>query len=73
MFTAKQTKLMNVLGIVSDADRFNFYESYCEVAFEMRANGMDPASFTSWIEHKIRFAELVAKKNNEKAIKQLIG
>jgi len=62
---------MNILGIVSDADREICYEGYCEVDCEMRANGMGGQSFTSWLEHKIRVAEYIAKRNAEKSLKQM--
>lgn len=71
MFNAKQTKLMNILGIVSDTDRTNTYEAYCEISCEMRAEGMSPSSFTAWLEHKVRVAAYLAKLKNEKALKEL--
>jgi hypothetical protein len=68
MFNAKQTKLMNTLGIVSDTDRYNTYEAYCEVACEMRAEGMGASSFTAWLEHKVRVAVYIAQRNAAKAL-----
>lgn len=70
MFTAKQTRLMNTLGIVSDMDRYNLYDTFCEVSCEMRAEGMSPKSFTSWLEHKVFVADYIAKREAEKS-KQL--
>jgi len=71
MFNTKQTKLMNILGIVSDTDREMCYEAYCEVACEMGANGMSAGSFTAWLDHKVRVAEYIAKRNAEKTLKQM--
>jgi hypothetical protein len=68
MFNAKQTRLMNTLGIVSDTDRSMCYESYCEVSCEMRAEGMGASSFTAWLEHKVKVAEYIAKRNAAKAL-----
>lgn len=68
MFNAKQTRLMNTLGIVSDTDRYNTYEAYCEVACEMSAEGMSASSFTAWLEHKVKIAEYIARRNNAKAL-----
>lgn len=70
MFNAKQTKLMNILGIVSDKARYEFYEAYCEVACEMRAEGMGASSFTAWLEHKVRVAAYIAERNAKKALAQ---
>ena len=71
MFTAKQTKLMNTLGIVSDNDRYNTYEAYCEVACEMRSEGMNAGTFTNYLERKIFIAEFNAKQNAKKSLKEL--
>ena len=68
MFNAKQTRLMNTLGIVSDTDRHNTYEAYCEVACEMRCEGMNAGSFTDYLERKVAVAAYLAKRNNEKAL-----
>ncbi len=68
MFNAKQTRLMNTLGIVSDTDRYNTYEAYCEVSCEMRAEGMGAVSFTAWLEHKVHIAAYIARRNAEKAL-----
>ena len=71
MFNAKQTKLMNILGIVSDKDRYDTYEAYCEVACEMRSEGMNAGTFTDYLERKIAVAEFFAKRNAEKSLKDL--
>ena len=68
MFTRTQKKMMVTLGIVSDKEQYDFYEAYCEVSCEMRANGMGASSFTSWLEHKLRVAEYLAKRKMEKAL-----
>lgn len=68
MFTAKQTRLMNTLGIVSDKERMETYEAYLEVECEMRANGCPTGTFTSYLENKVRVALFIAKRNNEKAL-----
>ena len=68
MFNAKQTRLMNTLGIVSDVDRYNAYEAYCEVSCEMQAEGYSPSSFTAWLEHKVKIAEYIARRNNQRAL-----
>ena len=68
MFNATQTRLMNTLGIVSDTDRYNMYESYCEVSCEMRAEGMGASSFTAWLEHKVAVAVYLAQRNAAKAL-----
>lgn len=68
MFNAKQTRLMNTLGIVSDTDRSICYESYCEIACEMRAEGMGASSFTAWLEHKVRVAAYLAQRKNQQAL-----
>jgi hypothetical protein len=71
MFNAKQKKLLTTLGYVSDKERTEIYEAYCEVSCEMRANGMKAGSFTVWLEHKIRIAEYIAQRNAEKSLKQM--
>jgi hypothetical protein len=71
MFNAKQTKLMNILGIVSDTDRYNTYEAYCEVACEMSAEGMNAGTFADYLERKIAVAAFMAKRNANKSIKEL--
>ncbi len=71
MFTAKQTKLMNTLGIVSDKDRVLCQEAYDEVACEMRANGCPAGSFTEFLERRIQVALFIAKRNAEKSLKQM--
>ena len=71
MFNAKQSRLMTTLGIVSEKDRYETYEAYCEVSCEMRAEGMKAASFTAWLEQKVRIAEYLAKRNSEKSLKEL--
>lgn len=68
MFTAKQTQLMNTLGIVSDTDRYNTYEAYCEVACEMAAEGMNAGTFADYLERQVLIAEYIARRNNEKAL-----
>ena len=68
MFNAKQTRLMNTLGIVSDRDRYNVYDAYCEVSCEMRAEGMNAGTFTDYLERKVALAEYVARRNNAKAL-----
>ena len=68
MFTAKQTQLMNTLGIVSDTDRYNTYEAYCEVACEMAAEGMNAGTFADYLERQVLIEEYIARRNNEKAL-----
>jgi hypothetical protein len=68
MFNAKQTRLMNILGIVSDKDRYDCYEAYCEVACEMSAEGMNPGTFGDYLERKIAIAQFNAKRNAAKAL-----
>lgn len=68
MFSAKQTRLMNTLGIVSDTDRYNTYEAYCEVACEMSAEGMNAGTFADYLERKVAVAEFMAKRNMKKAL-----
>ncbi len=71
MFNAKQVKLMNILGIVSDTDREICYEGYCEVACEMSAEGMNAGTFADYLERKIAVAAFMAKRNANKSIKEL--
>jgi hypothetical protein len=71
MFNAKQTRLMNILGIVSDKDRYDTYEAYCEVACEMSAEGMNAGTFADYLERRIVIAQFNAKRNAEKALKDL--
>ncbi len=71
MFNAKQTKLMNILGIVSDTDRELCYEAYCEVACEMSAEGMNAGTFAEYLERRIVIAQFNAKRNAEKSLKQM--
>ena len=71
MFNAKQTRLMNTLGIVSDADRELCYEAYCEVACEMAAEGMNAGTFADYLERKVMIAQFNAKRNAEKSLKQM--
>ena len=68
MFNAKQTRLMNTLGIVSDTDRYNTYEAYCEVACEMSAEGMNAGTFTDYLERKVAVAAYLAQRKNQKAL-----
>ena len=68
MFNAKQTRLMNTLGIVSDTDRYNTYEAYCEVACEMSAEGMNAGTFTEYLERKVAVAVYLAQRNAKKAL-----
>lgn len=71
MFTAKQTRLMNTLGLVSDKERMETYEAYLEVDCEMRANGCPGGSFTQYLENKVRCTLFLAEYNAKKSIKQL--
>ena len=71
MFNAKQTRLMNTLGIVSDTDRVLCYEAYCEVACEMAAEGMNAGTFADYLERRIFIAEFNVKRNAEKTLKQM--
>ena len=71
MFNAKQTKLMNTLGIVSDAGRSICYDAYCEVTSEMSAEGCPVGSFTEYLERRIQIALFLAKRNAEKSLKQM--
>ena len=68
MFNAKQTRLMNTLGIVSDADRYDAYDAYCEVACEMSAEGMNAGTFADYLERKILVAKFIADRNAQKAL-----
>ena len=68
MFNAKQTRLMNTLGIVSDADRYNTYEAYCEVACEMSAEGMNAGTFADYLERKVAVAAYLAQRKNQQAL-----
>ena len=69
MFNAKQTRLMNTLGIVSDADRYDAYDAYCEVACEMSAEGMNAGTFADYLERKILVAKFIADRNAQKALR----
>ena len=72
MFNSRQKEILNILGVVSDSDRYNCYEAFCENEFELRANGAPGyGSFTKYLEGKLAFAEFVAKRNNQKALEQL--
>jgi hypothetical protein len=72
MFNAKQTQLLNTLGVVSDADRERVYENYCEVQFELRANGMrSSTTFTQYLERKVAFKVAQARKNAGKILSEL--
>jgi hypothetical protein len=71
MFNAKQTRLMNTLGLVSDAERYNAYEAYCEVACEMSAEGMNAGTFTDYLQRKIDIALYMAQRNANKSLKQM--
>jgi hypothetical protein len=71
MFNAKQTRLMNILGIVSDSERYDAYEAYCEIACEMAAEGMNAGTFADYLERRIAIAQFNAKRNAEKALKDL--
>ena len=68
MFNAKQTRLMNTLGIVSDADRYDAYDAYCEVACETSAEGMNAGTFADYLERKILVAKFIADRNAQKAL-----
>ena len=71
MFNSKQTRLMNTLGIVSDTDRYNTYEAYCEIACEMAAEGMNCGTFSDYLERQVAVAAFIAKRNNDKALKNM--
>mgnify|MGYP003351730206 CR=1 FL=1 len=62
MFNAKQTKLMNILGIVSDKERYDTYEAYCEIACEMAAEGMNAGTFADYLERKVEIAIFQAQR-----------
>ena len=68
MFNAKQTRLMNTLSIVSDTDRYNTYEAYCEVSCEMRSEGMNAGTFTDYLERKVAVAAYLAQRKNQQAL-----
>lgn len=68
MFNAKQTRLMNTLGIVSDKDRYDTYEAYCEVACEMAAEGMNAGTFADYLERKVAVAAYLAQRKNQQAL-----
>jgi len=68
MFNAKQTCLMNTLGIVSDKDRYDAYEAYCEVACEMSAEGMNAGTFADYLERRIAIAKFNAQRKLNKAL-----
>jgi hypothetical protein len=71
MFNAKQIKLMNILGIVSDTDREICYEGYCEVACEMSAEGMNVGTFAEYLERQVACAKFIAERNAKKSLKQM--
>ena len=71
MFNAKQTRLMNTLGLVSDAERYTAYESYCEVACEMSAEGMNAGTFTDYLERKVNVAAYFARHNMKEALDRM--
>jgi len=68
MFNAKQTRLMNTLNIVSDKERYECYEAYCEVACEMAAEGMNAGTFSDYLERQVACAAFIAKRNAAKAL-----
>jgi len=55
MFTAKQTELLNILGLVSDRDRSIAYESWLEDCFELSANGIPTVSFTKHLKGLVAY------------------
>ena len=71
MFNAKQTRLMNILGIVSDKDRYEAYEAYCEVACEMSAEGMNAGTFADYLQRRVDIAAFMARHNMKKALDRL--
>ena len=71
MFTAKQTRLMNTLNVVSDKERMDMYEAYCEIDGEMRANGCPGSTFTQWLDNRVNFELVRAKINSTKSLTQL--
>ena len=68
MFNAKQTRLMNTLGIVSDRDRDNAYDAYCEICCEMSGEDESVGTFTEYLERQVAVAAYLAKRNNDKAL-----
>jgi len=72
MFTAKQTRLMNTLGIVSDTDRLRTKERYEEADSEQRANGIPGQSFTDWLDQQVKCQLFIAKLNSAVALKDLV-
>ncbi len=68
MFNAKQTRLMNTLGIVSDKDRYDAYEAYCEIACEMSAKGMNAGTFADYLERRILITRFNADRKAQKAL-----
>jgi hypothetical protein len=71
MFTAKQKKLMMILGIVSDYEQSITYDAYCEVACEMSAEGMNAGTFADYLQRKIDIALFIAQRNSEKTLAQM--
>jgi len=71
MFTAKQKKLMMILGLVSDYDQCLAYDAYCEVACEMSAEGMNAGTFADYLQRRIDIALFMAKRNSEKTLAQM--
>ncbi len=71
MFNTNQTKLMNILGIVSDTDRINCYDAYCEAACEMADNSMNCGTFGDYLDRKVAIALFIAENNSTKSIKDL--
>jgi len=72
MFNATQTQMMNTLGIVSDSDRSQCYDSFCEIEFEHRANGIPGyGSFTNYLKKKVDFAVVYARMKNTEALARL--
>ena len=55
MFTAKQTKLMNILGVVGDRDRSVMYARWQEDCFELEANGIPTVSFTKHLKGLVAY------------------
>ena len=71
MFTAKQKKLMAILGIVSDYEQSITYDAYCEVACEMASEGANAGTFADYLQRKIDIALFMAKRNSEKTLAQM--
>ena len=71
MFTAKQKKLMAILGIVSDYEQSITYDAYCEVACEMASEGASAGTFADYLQRKIDIALYMAKRNSEKTLAQM--